>query len=599
MAQNDTENRNAGLSFGPTVWGVPDGSVAFLLRQRLAEHDGPLLHVARDDAAVAALADMLGWLTPEVEVLKFPAWDCLPYDRASPNPSVVAERVGTLCRLLEPTRARRVVLTTVHALVQRVTPRAAFRGQSINIAAGETLDQALLVDLLVANGYTRTDTVMEPGEFAVRGGIFDLFPAGAVDPVRLDLFGDEVENIRTFDVGTQRSTEQRTRFVLRPVAEFALDAERISRFRTGWRDAFGPTATDDVLYINVSEARRHPGLEHYLPLFHDTHDQQMETLLDYLPGVAVSSDPQIGEILNGRLDMMADHYEARRLPVREGETPYRALPPHRLYLDRHGWDALFQTVPKVVLNVFAKPDLGEGVDAGGRPGPLFSRAKDGTRDGVFEAFGQQVKTWAAQGRRTYVTAWSRGSRERIAHLLQEHGVQTAQYEDWPSAAGLARGVVGLITLGLERGFVLDRLCFVSEQDLLGERIARPPRRKKRAEHFIAQIGEIAEGDLVVHQDYGIGRYAGLETITEDRVAHDYLAILYDGGQRLLLPVENIELLSRFGSEQAGVQLDRLGGTAWQDRKAKMKSRIRVMAGELIRTAAARALREAPDRKSVV
>ncbi|MFT9298832.1 MAG: transcription-repair coupling factor, partial [Gluconobacter sp.] len=201
MEQNETMSREMPLtSFGPTVWGVPDGSVALLLRQRLAEHEGPLLHVARDDAAVAALMDMLSYLMPEVEVLRLPAWDCLPYDRVSPNAALVAERVGTLCRLLEPTKARRIVLTTVHSLLQRVPPRSAFKGQSISVATGEMLDQSLLIEVLVANGYTRTDTVMEAGEFAARGGIFDLFPAGAPDPIRLDLFGDEVENIRAFDI---------------------------------------------------------------------------------------------------------------------------------------------------------------------------------------------------------------------------------------------------------------------------------------------------------------------------------------------------------------------------------------------------------------
>ncbi|MBS1035138.1 transcription-repair coupling factor [Gluconobacter cerinus] len=594
MEQNETMSREMPLtSFGPTVWGVPDGSVALLLRQRLAEHQGPLLHVARDDAAVAALMDMLSYLMPEVEVLRLPAWDCLPYDRVSPNAALVAERVGTLCRLLEPTKARRIVLTTVHSLLQRVPPRSAFKGQSISVATGEMLDQSLLIEVLVANGYTRTDTVMEAGEFAARGGIFDLFPSGAPDPIRLDLFGDEVENIRAFDIATQRSTEKLARFELRPVSEFSLSPESISLFRTGWRDTFGPSAASDTLYENVSDGRRYPGLEHYLPLFHDGDGHQMETLLDYLPDVAISFDSHAPEILKARLDMIADHYEARRVPVRDGEMPYRALPPHRLYLDQHGWNAMLSRAPSVLLNAFGKPDLGEGVEAGSRPGPLFARAKDGSREGVFEAFGKQVEEWAQSGRRTYVTAWSRGSRERIAHLLQEHGVGVESYDDWPSAAGMSRGTVGLLVLGLERGFVSDRLCFVSEQDLLGERISRPPRRKKRGEQFISQVGEISEGDLVVHQEYGIGRYVGLETIREGLVAHDYLSILYDGEQRLLLPVENIELLSRFGSEQASVQLDKLGGTAWQARKAKMKSRIRIMAGELIRTAAARALREAP------
>ncbi|GBQ10684.1 transcription-repair coupling factor [Swaminathania salitolerans] len=574
----------------PIIWGVPEAYTAFLLRRRLGEHEGALIHVARDDAAVAALADMLSYVEPEVTILRFPAWDCLPYDRVSPNPAITAERAATLTRLLESgKRGRYIVLTTVHALVQRVPPRSAFQNQSLSIRKGESLDQAMLIELLVASGYTRTDTVMEAGEFATRGGIFDLFPAGENEPVRLDLFGDDVDNIRRFDVASQRSTEALPAFELRPVSEYALSPEAISRFRSAWRDLFGPSSASDVLYQNVSDGRRFPGLEHYIPLFHE----EMETLVDYVPDASVSMDHQVPDILKARLEMIGDHYEARKAPAREGEAIYRALPSHLLYLNRTGWDAMLTRVPCVMLNPFAKADLAQGIDAGGRPGPLFVRGKDGTREGAFTAFAEQLSAWARSGRRCYVTAWTKGSRERIAALLREHRFEVELHDSWASAAGLAPGVVGLILLGLERGFVAERLAFVSEQDLLGERIARPPRRRRRAEQFITEASEIAEGDLVVHADYGIGRYEGLETVSDGVAPHDCLRLLYDGAQKLFLPVENIELLSRFGSEQGGVALDKLGGQAWQVRKARMKERIRDMAGELIRTAASRAMKEAP------
>lgn len=298
----------------PILWGVPEAYTAFLLRRRLGEHDGPLIHVARDDAAVAALADMLAYVEPDVTVLRFPAWDCLPYDRVSPNPAITAERAATLTRLLEPSgKTRRIVLTTVHALVQRVPPRDAFRNQAIAVRKGEALDQAMLIELLVASGYTRTDTVMEAGEFATRGGIFDLYPAGESEPIRLDLFGDEVDNIRRFDVASQRSTETLDAFKLRPVSEYALSPDAISRFRSSWRDLFGPSSASDVVYEHVSEGRRFPGLEHYIPLFHE----HMDTLIDYLPEASVSIDHQVPDILKARLEMIADHFEARKAPARE------------------------------------------------------------------------------------------------------------------------------------------------------------------------------------------------------------------------------------------------------------------------------------------
>ena len=319
-----------------TVYGAPEGYDALLLARRRAEHRGALLHVCRDDQRVARLSDALGFFAPQVDVLRFPAWDCLPYDRVSPNPELVSERIATLARLLEAGETPRVVLTTVNALVQRVPPRSAFAGAAMVLQAGGVADPQAIAGFLEANGYTRTGTVMEAGEYASRGGILDVFPAGEPEPVRLDLFGDVIETMKRFDTGTQRSGQAVPELVLRPVSEVPLDPASVSRFREGWRELFGPGATSDPLYQTVSDGRRHPGIEHWVPLFHE----RMETLADYLPGVSISLDNQAGEVLDARLEMIADHAEARQGPSRDGEVPYRPLPPQRLYLDRGEWDAL-------------------------------------------------------------------------------------------------------------------------------------------------------------------------------------------------------------------------------------------------------------------
>ncbi len=576
------------MSVAP-VWGAPEGWDAVLLARRLREHAGPLLHVARDDSRMARMSEALGFFAPHAERLRFPAWDCLPYDRVSPNPGLVSERVATLARLLEPSAAPRIVLTTVNALVQRVPPRAVFRGASMTLAVGGTVRPEGLARFLEGNGYGRANTVMEPGEYAIRGGIIDLFPAGRREPVRLDLFGDTIESIRAFDPGTQRSGARVERLALRPVSEVFLDPDSVARFRTGWRDLFGTGAAEDPLYLSVSEGRRHPGMEHWVPLFHDG----METLPDYLPGASVSLDHQADEVLGARLEMIADHYAARRAVPRDGETPYRPLPAERLYLDRAGWDAMLAGGPAFAFAPFGRPEGGPGIEGGGRPAPILAQAGAP----VFDHLHSLADRWTQDGRRLMVAAWTRGSRERIANLLREHGFKVEAADDWAAVGRLAPGTAALVTLGLERGFVADDpelgpIACLSEQDLLGERISRPPRRRKRADQFIAEATEIAEGDLVVHQDHGIGRYDGLVTLTVNGAPHDCLRILYDGDDKLFLPVENIEILSRFGSEGAGVALDRLGGASWQTRKAKARQRIRDMAGELIRIAAERRLRDA-------
>jgi transcription-repair coupling factor (superfamily II helicase) len=578
-----------------TVHGAPEGFDALLLARRRAESTGPVLHVCRDDARMARMAEALGFFAPHVEILRFPAWDCLPYDRVSPNPEIVSERVATLTRLAEPAKAPRILLTTVNALVQKVPPRAAFTGATLALKRGGRVKPEKLTEFLESNGYHRTGSVMEHGEYAVRGGILDLFPSGHAEPVRLDFFGDEIEDFRRFDTATQRSGEKVNELVLRPVGEVFLDAESISRFRTGYRELFGAAAGEDPLYVSVSAGRRHPGMEHWAGLFH----AKMETLVDHLGETpSVSLDHQAEDALAARLEMVVDHYEARRMPTRDGEVPYRPAPPDRLYIDHDGWIEMLEEARVFRFSPFDQPEHAPGIDAGGRLGRLFNDVRAEGRN-VFQAYGEHAAALAKRNLRPVLAAWTNGSRERLANLLRENDVRAEPVADFHGVQKLPMGTVALAIIGVERGFVApadrlaDGIALVGEQDLLGERIARPPRRRKRADQFIADATEIAQGDLVVHQDHGIGRYDGLETIRIGEAPHECLRLIYDGGDKLFLPVENIEVLSRFGSDAAGVALDKLGGSTWQARKAKAKNRIQDMAAALIRIAAERQTRDAP------
>jgi transcription-repair coupling factor (superfamily II helicase) len=570
------------------VHGAPEGFDALLLCRRRAETDAPVVHVCRDDARMARMAEAIGFFAPEVEVLRFPAWDCLPYDRVSPNPEIVAERVATLTRLLEAPSRPRILLTTVNALAQKVPPPATFQDATMTLRKGGRVQPEALTAFLESNGYHRTGTVMEHGEYAVRGGIIDLYPAGESDPVRLDLFGDEIEDMRRFDTATQRSGKVVPELRLRPVGEVFLDEDSRARFRSAYRELFGAAAAEDPLYVSVSAGRKHPGMEHWAGLFHE----HMATLIDYVPGASVSLDHQAEDVATARFEMVADHYEARRVPVRiaEGEVPYRPAPPATLHLTRGDWNVMLSGGPVLQFIPFARADGADGIEAGGRPGPLLTDARI-AGENVFAAYALMAAGQVKAGRRPLLAAWTKGSRERMANLLRENGIAAAPAEDWKSARAVPDGVIALVVMGLERGFVADGICVTAEQDILGERIARPPRRRRRADQFIADATEIADGDLVVHQDHGIGRYEGLVTIEVNGAPHDCLKLTYDGGDRLFVPVENIEILSRFGTETAGVALDKLGGVSWQNRKAKAKSRIRDMAGELIRTAAMRRMKD--------
>ena len=490
---------------------------------------------------------------------------------------------------------------------------------------------ARVTQWLELNGFTRAATVREPGDYAVRGGIVDLFAPGMDAPVRLDFFGDTLESIRRFDPESQRTTDELRTLELVPMAEFQLIPETIRLFRTGYVAAFGAAAPDDMLYEAVSDGRRSAGVEHWLPLFHP----RLDTLFDYLGGSSTPSprggegrgeggrtsqlepphpnplpagergrastpiviEPLAEEAAHERLAQIADYYQARKdaLDQAGAGAPYKPLPPDRLYLPEAEWRERLEKSALARLSPFAAPEgTADAIEIGARAGHNFAAERSEPGTNVFEAVRKHVETLQAAGKRVVIALWSDGSRERMAHVLAEHGLfNLAPVASWPQALALSRAETALAVLGLDAGFATADVALITEEDILGERLVRPRRQVKRAENFIAEVTSLSAGDVVVHVDHGIGRFVGLRAIEAAGAPHDCLEIHYAGGDKLFLPVENIELLSRYGSEEAGVELDRLGSTAWQSRKARMKNRIREMAGELIKIAAERQLREAP------
>ncbi len=592
----------------PTLAYAPPGVDALTLAGMLAETSATetagrrWLHVALDDAQAARMVECLGFFAPQVEVLVFPAWDCLPYDRVSPHRDIVARRLDVLTHLMQPAGARpQVVVTTISALLQRVPPPEALEGRVMLLEAGATLPAGKLNGFFAENGYYRVETVGEPGEYAVRGGIVDVFPPGQEQPLRLDFFGDELESLRVFDPLTQRTTGTVESLALKPVSEVILDPAAVERFRTRYRELFGATR-DDPLYEAVSAARAHPGMEHWLPLYHE----RLATLCDYLPQAGITLDYQATEARAARLETILDFFEARRQLEGGGDSGgsvYHALAPSALYLDAAEWERGLVGRPGGLFTPFGAPEGAATRDAGGRPGLDYAEQRaaaqsggigaSGTQGQIYDALGSDVARELAAGRRVVLAAFSAGALDRLANLLREHaGIAGETVETWAAVEALSPEQVGLAVLGIEKGFRFGDTLFLTEQDILGERIARVSRKKRRAENFLSELSDLQEKDLVVHVDHGVGRYEGLETLDVGGAPHDCLKVIYHGGDKLFVPVENIEVLSRFGSESEGVELDRLGGVNWQARKARVKERIKEMADALIKVAAARALKTA-------
>ncbi|WP_315832792.1 transcription-repair coupling factor [Bradyrhizobium prioriisuperbiae] len=552
--------------------------------------------VCRDGPRMAQLARALEFFAPDLAVMQFPAWDCQPYDRVSPHGGVVAQRVTTLARLsrLKGSDKPLIVLTTVNAILQRVPPREVIAAQALSVAPGHAVPMESIVAWLEHNGYNRSSTVRESGEYAVRGGILDLFPAGLDQPVRFDFFGDTLESIRTFDAETQRTLLDMRALDLVPVSEFQLVTETIRRFRMGYVAAFGAPTRDDLLYEAVSEGRRHPGMEHWLPLF----QERMDTLFDYLGNSPVVIEPQAEDSAQERIKQINDYYDARREVLEHpggGGAVYKPLPPDRLYLTEREWSKYLGEVALARFTPFAVPDDGDSViDAGLRQGRNFAPERADTAVNVFEAVVAHINSLQAARKKVVVALWTEGSRERMTNMLRDHKLlNLTSVNSWRTVQATPRNETTLAVVGLEAGFETDTIAVITEQDILGDRLVRPRRAGRKLENFISEVTSLSTGDLVVHVEHGIGRFIGLQTLDVAGAPHDCLELRYANETKLFLPVENIELLSRYGSEQTDVELDRLGGSGWQNRKAKLKNRIREIAGDLIKIAAERFLHEAP------
>ncbi len=520
--------------------GAPEGFDARLLAKELTRGQS-VIHVARDDRRMEAMRTALAAMAPGVPVLDLPAWDCLPYDRVSPNPDILARRMSTLAALAAGLSKPVVLLTTLNAAMQRLPAREVMEGASFVAKVGDRVDDQRLKRFLAGMGFSPVSTVSEPGDFALRGGIVDIFPPGRGGPVRLDFFGDVLDGARRFDPVTQRTTQKLTAVEFAPMSEVILDEAAIARFRQNYRVEFGAGGSEDPLYEAVSAGRKHQGMEHWLPFFH----ARLETVFDYLPAASVMLDDQVTAARLSRWEGIADQYDARHEALTAKgrlDSVYKPSAPELLYLDDTAWEAAVADHRVVQLSPLAQAP-GPGVlDASGRIGRSFAPERQQEHISLFGALTDHIHA-LLQDRQVVIASWSEGARERLKGLLQDQGlkgiVEVKDFREVPDG----RGQLFLMIWALEAGFVAPGVAVISEQDVLGDRLVSKPRKKRKADNFLREVDTLSPGDLVVHVEHGVGRYLGLETITALGAPHDCVALEYADNAKLYLPVENIELLS--------------------------------------------------------
>lgn len=579
---------------GQTISSVPDGYDAVLLDKFILNSAKEILYIVSDGNALERAAELLAYFNPKLDILKFPAWDTVPYDRVSPNINITAQRVETLTTIVSNPNPKkpRVILASIGSALQKLPPAKIFLNSIRQVKKGNKLVFNDFIHYVSLNGYTRVEQVIEPGEYAVRGDIIDIFPVGTNEPLRIDLFDDEVERIRTFDAMTQRTTGELTHYQFQVMGEVALDENTIKSFRGKYREAFGAAFKDDEIYADVTNGVKHLGMENWLPFFYE---EPLPTLFDYLPMAQVITGKNVAEAMKAKCESIADYYQARleALSIKSTNDSdiYRPIKPELLFLNEKYFNEIInkkQAIKFTNLSIESSDDV---VDAEGIPGRSFAHAKSINLGQVYSDL--QAYLLENKKLKRVICCSSEGSRDRLFSLMSEHEIKDLSFADsWQEALERDASKTILTIVNLNNGFKGGGYCFVSEQDILGERQNRKATKKVTAKDFIADISSLNVGELVVHIEHGIGKFLGLENITAGGAPHDCLKILYANEAKLFVPVENIDVLSRYGIEDENIQLDTLGGQAWQAKKAKVKQKIRDIAEKLIKIAAERHLKKA-------
>ena len=459
--------RVLGTSAPLTLAGVPSGFLPLLagdLARAADAKGGRAVVIAPDEAAMRAIAETVPLFAPGIEVLTLPGWDCLPYDRSSPALRVMAERLASLAALQARRDGPQLLVATASAATQRGLTPFRIRQLTRRIAEGERIDREALIGQLNALGYQRADSVAEAGEYAVRGSLIDLFPAGEPSALRLDFFGDEIESLRRFDPADQRSTDKAAAFTLMPASEALLDEASIKRFRSRYRETFGGGATSDPLYQALSEGRRMAGMEHWLPLLED----KLATLFEHLGehDLVVRAEG-VDQALEARRDAVEDYYANRTRAMAAEPGSYRPLEPDALYLSAAEWDTEVAGRPVHRASAFAEAESETTISFDVQPARDFApeRARQAN---VYEEVAGYVKALRKGGRQVVLASYSLGARERLQGLLEDHGLKSLSFADSWSKALAAKAGAALLVLPLDHGFTAPQVAVLTEQDMLGD-----------------------------------------------------------------------------------------------------------------------------------
>lgn len=577
--------------FTPT----PDGSEALILKDLAENADKGVVHVCKNDLYLEKTLHALEFFTTKTKITTLPAWDVNPYDNTSPSNGVVSERLKALSEIAEGLNKNHILLTTANALIKRNLPKEIIKNSTLSLKKGDEVKRDELTGFLVNNSYINVGAASDCGEFSIRGSIIDIHPPNEEFGIRIDFFGDEIESLRKYDPLTQISKGEIKEFNLIPASEIILNQKNIERFKENFIQLFGiNSAKENPLFEAVAEGRKFAGMENFLPIFYDNTD----TIFDYCKDALISFENDLENVLHERWEQIEDSYNARNIFVKSGRyegVETNLLEPDGLYISENDLHNITLELTRIEFRKFDESIKEDHIKLNFRNSKNYfadSKIQKQTPiDLLKKDLVDDVLNKKSKNLKTIIACVTEGSRDRIANLLKENEVENLYIDDLSKAVALKGNLIGLAVIPIEHGFKADDLRFISESDLLGERIYRRQRKTGKAEDFLKEVSNLNSGELVVHKEHGIGRFEGLTTLEVNNIQHDFILLTYRDGDKFYVPIENIEMISRYGSEE-GAELDKLGGAAWQERTARVKKHIREIAKDLISIAANREIKKA-------
>lgn len=568
---------------------VSPGAVPYLLDLVTTGLDRFCLCITKDTQQAFEIEQGLRFYAGKsLDIHVFPDWETLPYDTFSPHDDIISQRLKTLSVL--PFLHKGLLILPLNTLVQRIAPKTFLQGHSLTLRVGQQFDISTYRSQLESVGYRCVDTVYAHGEFSVRGAIFDLFPMGSEFPVRIELFDDEIDSLRSFDPENQRSTDKMTELQILPANEFPWDKESRLQFRNRWLERFPNAAVNSPLIRNIKDAIKPHGIEYYSPLFFD----KTATLFDYLPdNTLVITPPAINETLNQLWKDIDYRYEDRRHDI---QRPI--LPPQELFIAA---DELFGILKRYPRMTICPTQVDES--AGRLNLSLLPLNQVSINDQLSDPTGPLKTAIDLFDGTNIIVAESQGRQEVLVELFQKYNVAATRLDNWQSLLQKIKegskdnNAQTYLTVGrIAHGFVDSNsgLQVISESELFGQRVIQKRRRKKSsdiAENVVKNLTELSIGAPVVHLDHGVGRYRGLETIKVGDQIDEFLTLEYANEAKLYVPVSSLHLISRYsGTDESLAPLHRLGTDKWSVAKQKALEKIRDTAAELLEIYAKREAR---------